>query len=345
MKEVIVSKGPSVEIKDSPVPKPGPGKVLIKIEVSGSNPKDWKYPAMFDAVANTGDDMAGYIESVGEGVVGFHKGDRVAAFHEMRTDHGSFAEYGIAWADSTFHLPPQTSFEEASTIPLAAMTAVVGLYTKLNLPEPWTGGRHDGELKDSPKPADVGPLIVYGAASAVGAFAIQLAKRSNIHPIIGVAGRGIPFVESLLDTSKGDAVVDYREGDQAVVTGIQTAAKGQTIHYCYDAISENNSYVNAANAMAEGGKITLVLPFKDFSDCPPHVEKVMTYVGDVHNANKDMGLAWFKLFEKGLRDGWLKGHPYTVVPGGLNGVHQGLTDLQNGKASATKFVFRISDTK
>jgi NADPH:quinone reductase len=44
MKEAFVNTDLSVEIKDSPVPKPGPGDVLIKVAVSGSNPKDWKYP-------------------------------------------------------------------------------------------------------------------------------------------------------------------------------------------------------------------------------------------------------------------------------------------------------------
>lgn len=38
-------------------------------------------------------------------------GDRVAAFHEMRTPGGSYAEYAVAWAHTTFHLPKQTSFE------------------------------------------------------------------------------------------------------------------------------------------------------------------------------------------------------------------------------------------
>lgn len=45
---------------------------------------------------NTGDDIAGTVEAVGEDVVGFNKGDRVAAFHEMTTSHGAFAEYAIA---------------------------------------------------------------------------------------------------------------------------------------------------------------------------------------------------------------------------------------------------------
>jgi NADPH:quinone reductase-like Zn-dependent oxidoreductase len=41
MKEAIVAKGPKVTIKDVPIPEPGPDQVVIKVVVSGSNPKDW----------------------------------------------------------------------------------------------------------------------------------------------------------------------------------------------------------------------------------------------------------------------------------------------------------------
>jgi NADPH:quinone reductase-like Zn-dependent oxidoreductase len=54
---------------------------------------------------NSGDDIAGIIEKVGDNVTEFKPGDRVAAFHEMLAPHGSFAEYAIARAYTTFHLP------------------------------------------------------------------------------------------------------------------------------------------------------------------------------------------------------------------------------------------------
>jgi hypothetical protein len=41
MKEAIVSRGPKVKIIDSPIPKAGPGQVVTKIAIAGSNPKDW----------------------------------------------------------------------------------------------------------------------------------------------------------------------------------------------------------------------------------------------------------------------------------------------------------------
>ena len=111
MKEAIVAKGPKVTIHDVPTPKPGTHQVLIKVVYSGSNPKDWKRPE-YGQPHNSGDDIAGIVEAVGDGVLEFKKGDRVAAFHEMMAPHGSFAEYGIAWDYTTFHLPQNTSFEE-----------------------------------------------------------------------------------------------------------------------------------------------------------------------------------------------------------------------------------------
>jgi len=58
---------------------------------------------------NEGDDIAGFVDKVGSNVTEFHAGDRLAAFH----------------------IPNTTSFEEAAAIPLAAMTAAVGLYIRL----------------------------------------------------------------------------------------------------------------------------------------------------------------------------------------------------------------------
>lgn len=60
---------------------------------------------------NQGDDIAGIVEKVGVDVTEFKKGDRVAAFHEMMTPGGSYAEYALAWDHTTFFLPRDTSFQ------------------------------------------------------------------------------------------------------------------------------------------------------------------------------------------------------------------------------------------
>ena len=66
------------------MPKAGKNELVIKVVVSGSNPKDWKYPDRWDASElNQGDDIAGTVHEVGPGAAshGFKVGDRVGAFH------------------------------------------------------------------------------------------------------------------------------------------------------------------------------------------------------------------------------------------------------------------------
>lgn len=343
MKEAFIAEGPKVHIKDVPIPKPGPGQVLIKVVVSGSNPKDWKVPMWLKEIPmmNQGDDIAGIVEAVGDGVSEFQKGDRVAAFHEMVTPHGSYAEYAISWAHTTFRLPPQTSFEEGAAIPLAALTAAVGLYApnRLGLPQPWS---------PATKPT---PLVVYGASSAVGTYVIQLALRSNIHPLICVAGRAQEHVEKMIDRSQGDTIVDYRKGDDAVVAGVKQALNGQKLEYAFDAVSEKGSYTNICGALDPStGSITLVLPppagwDQPFEEIPKGVKQSTTNVGSVHKDLKDLGYVSCRYFTKGLEEGWFRGQPQEVIPGGLGGVQKGLENLRDGKASAVKYVFRIAETE
>jgi len=336
MKEVVVAKGPQARIINSAIPEPNDDQVLIRVIVSGSNPKDWKVPEWISDLGeiNQGDDIAGIVEKVGGAVTEFKPGDRVAAFHEMRTPHGSYAEYAIAWAHTTFHLPARTSFEEAAALPLAAMTAAVGLYLRLELPHPWT-----------PATREI-PLIVYGAASAVGAYAIQLARKSNIHPLICVAGSSAPYVETLIDRSKGDTVIDYRGGNDAVVQGLQDALAGRPALYAFDAVSEKGSLENLARVLApQGAKATFVLPFKKYDEVPDSVEKRLTQVGCVHIDQKEFGFVFFRYIALGLKEGWFKGQPQEVVPGGLGGVQTALENLKAGKANAVKYVFRIADTE
>ena len=287
MKEAIVQPDLKVNIIDSEIPIPKDDEVVVKVVVSGSNPKDWKIPQWYDKAHNSGDDIAGVVHQVGRNVYEFKPGDRVAAFHEMMKPGGSFAEYAVSPAHTTFHIPKHTSFEgtfaysttptlstspstprrfhksdrdlttaaiEAATLPLAAMTAALGLYQRLEgLPLPW---------HPTTKPT---PLIIYGAATAVGAYAIKLAQLSNIHPLICIAGRGIPFVESLINPAKGDVILDYRSGDSKLVSDLKTAVDkakiGGKVQYAFDAVSEHGSSRNICQVLDhQTGQITRVLP-------------------------------------------------------------------------------------
>ncbi|KAL1958568.1 hypothetical protein VTO42DRAFT_4165 [Malbranchea cinnamomea] len=353
MKEALVSNPTGnnvvVSIRDSPVPTPGESQVVIRVVAAALNPKDWKLLRVMKEPTNQGDDIAGYVHSVGPKVTEFKPGDRVAAFHQMTAPHGGYAEYAVAWAHTTFHIPDETSFEEASTIPLAAMTAALGLYQNLGLPLPWQPAR-------TPT-----PLIVYGGSSTVGSFAIKLASLSNIHPIIAVAGKGAAQVRNLLDPSKGDTVIDYKAAgnDDAIVRELNNALGGKKARFAFDAISEHNSYVNIGRVLdPAAGRITVVLPGRKYN-MPIDIKPVITTVGSVHTnrnqrnepggkvgklGDQEFGAVFFRFFGRGLAGGWFTGHPYRIVERGLEGIASALNDLREGKVSGFKYVVRIADT-
>lgn len=271
----------------------------------------------------------------------FKPGDRVAAFHTMMSPSGSYAEFALAPATTTFHIPRGTSFEAAATIPLCAVTAALGLFSNLGLPEPWVS------TNQTRTRVREGGIIVYGAASAVGAFAIKLLVHADIHPIICVAGKGISFVETLIDTAKGDTIIDYREGSDAVIRGLAAAVPaGQTCAYAYDAVSDQQSTANIAKVLDPHGQINLLWPLGEYPSLPPSIQQARSNVAAAHENEKDreFAYAWCRLFSYGLQQGWLTGHPYEVCEGGLQGVEIGLRKLMNGEASAVKYVFRVADT-
>jgi hypothetical protein len=191
---------------------------------------------------------------------------------------------------------------------------------------------------------------------------VKLASRSNIHPIIAIAGNGRPMVEKLLDASKGDLVIDYRQGQEHVVRSVQQAMKGQAIESAFDSISEKGSPELMARLLAPRGHATFVLIEKDYSAAAERILTSLTYVGYVHTGpfpvnhkngirfnpagfGHDFGTVYSSLFTRGLQDGWLTGHPYEVVAGGLRGLPAALRDLKDGKASAKKFVIRPQETR
>src|SRR4051794_38450511 len=99
------------------------------------------------------------------------------------------------------------------------MTAVVGLYQHLALPQPWALPPPNNQAREI-------PLVIYGASSSVGFYALQLAQRSNIHPILAIAGRATDLIKSLIDPAKGDVVVDYRNGEEAVLAALKKTLEG-----------------------------------------------------------------------------------------------------------------------
>lgn len=112
------------------------------------------------------------------------------------------------------------SFEAAATIPLALITAAIGVFRVLGIPEPPKPGEGPSfapgmklsdavyafRTKCSAKMSDNGQaIIIYGASTTVGIFATQLAKRAGFH-VVGVAGSSADYARS----AGADVIVDYR---------------------------------------------------------------------------------------------------------------------------------------
>lgn len=293
-----------------------------------------KFPEWTGIESNQGDDCAGVVEDVGEEVTDFRPGDRVAGFHQVGAPGGAYAPYALCPTHTLFHIPKDLSFEAAATVPVTAGTAAVGLYTRnggLGLPLPFLPATNPM------------PLVIYGASGSVGSFAVQLAKKSNIHPLICVAGGGAGVLDELIDRSKGDVVIDYRKGDDSVEKEIKAALDGMPLRYALDTVGHKNTTHTIATAMPHGGQIARTLP--PSGGLSNDVEQSMLEVGVVHGDGRDFGSVMYGLFGLGLKDGWLKPRPYTVVEGGLQGLEPTLVDMKAGKGGSTKFVFRIADTK
>lgn len=353
MKEAHIHADTSVTLHDADVPQvENPHHIIVKVIVAGCNPKDWKMPAgllrTISDCPNSGDDIAGYVHAVGNAVTGFAIGDRVAALHQLGHKYGCYAEYAQVWDHATFHLPRGIGFEAAATLPMGTLMAGVGLYAMLKVSTTlW-------EPLQEPR-----PLVIYGAAGTVGAYAVKLAMASNIHPLICVAGNSGEFVKSLIDPSKGDVVLDYREGNDALVNGMREALHGLKLQYAFDGVSQHGSWENICQVLDHAtGSLTLVLPHHQ-SDVPSSVNQSLTMVGSLwpgfhrpddlrrlglEQGGPDFGAVMTTLIARWLAEGKLEPHPYEVVPNGLEGVETALRNLRNGKASAKKYVVRIAET-
>ncbi|KAK4923311.1 hypothetical protein LTR28_012515, partial [Elasticomyces elasticus] len=214
-------------LEDIPIPASRHHEVRIKVSVAASNPKDWKHPHpdYINIAVNQGDDCAGTVNAVGPDMRNFKLGDRVAGFHVMAAEHGTD--------------------EEGATIPLAAFTVAVGSYRNLRLPMPFA--RSDGLNFRTPKV----PLVVNGAGSAVGAFAIKLARLNpDISPIIGTAGESQKFVKCV----GADVVVDYRS--KSAVEDLRTALGGAEWYHVFDAANTPASTEYVTAVLGKNGALT-----------------------------------------------------------------------------------------
>ncbi|KAK0103495.1 hypothetical protein ONS95_005516 [Cadophora gregata] len=297
--------------------------------------------------------MAGTVHKLGENVNEFEIGDRVAAFHPMFTPGGTYAEYALAPKYTVFKILDEMIFEEAATIPLVITTAALSLFEIQGLPAPWSP-------PSTPLPPT--PLIIYGASSSLGSFAVKLAIASNIHPIISIHGVTIPSIAPLLDSSKGDTLISYLPSTNTMQSAVRTVLGPLRAFHAIDCISDSKSksWIPISQLLSPGGIISVVSGANSYTEAeiPEGVVVRYTYVGAVHEWRYKEGMPKQpdEKIVSGMKDfagelfewlgkGEIRGHPWKVVDGGLRGVEEGLRLLKGGGSGGKKFVYRVGETE
>ena len=233
MKAIVYTKygGPEVlQITEVEKPFPKDGEVLIKVHAVSIN--DWDMGLLQGDFINRmlnglrkpkrtilGSDIAGRVEAVGKNIIKFKIGDEV--YGDLSGRWGGFAEYVCAPEKALALKPASMSFEEAASIPQAAMLAVQGLIDK-------------GKIQAGQK------LLINGAGGGVGTFGVQIAK---------LYGNEITGVDStikldMLRSMGFDHVIDYTKED--------FTKNGQRYDLILDA-KTNRSMFDYARALSPNG--------------------------------------------------------------------------------------------
>jgi putative PIG3 family NAD(P)H quinone oxidoreductase len=185
--------GPEViRLEDAPVPRPGPGQVLIEVAAAGVNRPDCiqragAYPPPPGASDIPGLEVSGRVAALGEGVTSLRVGDTVCAL----LSGGGYAEYCVADEALCLPVPAALSLLEAGGVPETYFTVYDNVFTR--------GRLRAGES-----------LLVHGGSSGIGSTAIQLAKATGatVYATAGSAEK-CDFCRSL----GADAGINYRTED------------------------------------------------------------------------------------------------------------------------------------
>lgn len=192
------SGGPEVlSVQDVPVPEPGPGEVRVRLRVAGVNPTDWKLRSRVDPAGGfqvPGQDGAGDVDAVGEGVDPSRVGERVWVWFAAARGRqwGTAAQWTVVPARQAVPLPDAVSYDVGAGLGIPAMTAWHCLFA-------------DG-------PLDGQDVLVAAGAGAVGNAAVALARRGGARV---VATASTTEKADLARSAGAHAVVDYRAADAA----------------------------------------------------------------------------------------------------------------------------------
>lgn len=251
MKAMVIPRfgGPDVfEQRDIDRPNPGPGEVLVRVLVSGTNPVDAKLRADaswagLEPPLVLGYDVSGVVEEVGPGVTDLKVGEEVYYTPEIFGNTlGSYAEFNVAPASMVAPKPKAISHEEAAAIPLAGGTAWEAIVRRLQL-----------------RPGET--VLIHGGAGGVGSFAVQIAKAAGARVLASASTRNQEVMREL----GADVTIDYTREDAAEVALRETG--GQGVDAVFDTVGGDligrsapatRPFGRHACILAPGGDLTMV---------------------------------------------------------------------------------------
>jgi NADPH:quinone reductase-like Zn-dependent oxidoreductase len=202
-------EGATFELRETPVPAPGPGQVLVAIRAAGTNRGELIRGAALRSggpaanPARAGGEFAGEIAALGDGVSGWKAGDRV-----MGRATGSYAPYTVASARALMRIPDGMAWAEAAAVPNVFVTAHDALVT--------TAAAAAGES-----------VVVTAGPSGVGTAAIQIARHIGAGPVL--ATTRTPGKAAALRALGAHEVVDTRDAGWPDAVLRATAGRGADV--------------------------------------------------------------------------------------------------------------------
>ena len=202
--------GPDVlELQDLPVPQPGPGQARVRAMAIGVGRPDvlirtGVYKWMPPLPAIPGNEMAGVVDAVGEGVTAVRPGDRVLlSSRELPQRGGCYAEYACAPAEALYPLPEGIAFEDAVSLPNFQLAQAL-LF-------------HCGGVR-APR-----SVLLTGAAGGVASAMVRLARASGLQVI---ATASTPSKREFALANGAQVALDPAAPDLAAQVLAATARRG-----------------------------------------------------------------------------------------------------------------------
>ncbi|HAY3551137.1 NADP-dependent oxidoreductase [Elizabethkingia meningoseptica] len=175
-----------------------PDQILIKIKTISVNPIDLQMTQGKNELRILksdilGRELAGTVESTGDNVVLFKKGDEVYLAVGSMGSNGAFAEYVVVSEDIVAHKPAQISFEQAASLPIAYVTA-------------WQTVSRLQQPKES-------SILIMGASGSVGKALINLLQYFGYNTITATAGNEYSIAELIKQGLRKEQIISYKLPD------------------------------------------------------------------------------------------------------------------------------------